>query len=506
MSSGRRGGTTRHTTYNLLGYALPLGVAFVALPPTIRALGPELYGLFVLVMLAHDYLGYFDFGLGRAATKLLAEVVNDPARRASARDVFRTSLILHAALGLALGAAFALAVPLIVHYALPAGSTIGDEARRTLYSAATLGPILLVLIVTRGSLESLSRFDVINAVKIPSNALTYLIPWYGAVGGWPLYWIVLGIALMRLLTAAAYLWAILRFLPEGHSEKFDGTLVRPLLSFGGHIMLASLAGMLLVDGDRFLVSHLLGPGSLTYYSVPQDLVTRAWIFPASLASALFPRFASTFSVDRELTGKLYRNSLRYSTVLLTPVAVAGALISGQFLTWWLSATFANEATRVLQIVALGVVIDSLTRIPLTFLQAVGSQATVTRVRWWSVPAMLVCSILALLHAGLVGAAAVWAGRMAVELLILSRAARRHFPPGWTDTAGLGFRVLFVVSVAVCILAFGADRFLAPTGYSRIVVALALIVGFWAFGWLKVTPAEHRALLRHRLAEQLRAWT
>lgn len=71
LTSGRL--LARNTLWNLLGTLLPMGVAVVSIPPLVRALGLDRFGLLSLAWVVIGYFSLFDVGIGRALTKLVAE-------------------------------------------------------------------------------------------------------------------------------------------------------------------------------------------------------------------------------------------------------------------------------------------------------------------------------------------------------------------------------------------------------------------------------------------------
>src|SRR5579859_6205736 len=71
LTSGRL--LARNTVWNLLGTLLPMAVAVVSIPPLVRALGLDRFGLLSLAWIVIGYFSLFDVGIGRALTKLVAE-------------------------------------------------------------------------------------------------------------------------------------------------------------------------------------------------------------------------------------------------------------------------------------------------------------------------------------------------------------------------------------------------------------------------------------------------
>ncbi len=64
--------------WTLAGQIAPMAVTLIATPFTIRLLGSEGYGVFVLVALIPTYLGFADFGMGLGSTVALIDVQNEP--------------------------------------------------------------------------------------------------------------------------------------------------------------------------------------------------------------------------------------------------------------------------------------------------------------------------------------------------------------------------------------------------------------------------------------------
>ena len=62
----------RNTVWNLVGHLIPLIVAIFAIPPLIRILGTDRFGVLALAWVIIGYFSLFDLGLGRALTQLVA--------------------------------------------------------------------------------------------------------------------------------------------------------------------------------------------------------------------------------------------------------------------------------------------------------------------------------------------------------------------------------------------------------------------------------------------------
>ena len=68
----------RNTLLTLVGTVIPTLVGIFTVPRIVGALGTDRFGLLALVWLVLGYAGVFDFGLGRATTKFVAQATGDP--------------------------------------------------------------------------------------------------------------------------------------------------------------------------------------------------------------------------------------------------------------------------------------------------------------------------------------------------------------------------------------------------------------------------------------------
>ena len=93
----------------------------------------------------------------------------------------------------------------------------------------------------------------------------------------------------------------------------------------------SFIGPLLTSLDRFVIASIAGAKAVTYYTVPFNLASRVTALPGSLSNALFPRFSAASEVASR---RLMYEAVRTLSVILTPLIIAGMLIMGSFLTWW----------------------------------------------------------------------------------------------------------------------------------------------------------------------------
>src|SRR5439155_14462406 len=176
----------------------------------------------------------------------------------------------------------------------------------------------------------------------------------------------------RIAAWAAHSLLCLRVLPElGQSVAWERSAASPLLRFGGWMMVTNVVSPLLVTLDRFLIVALVSVTAVAYYGTPFEVVIKFLLLPSALMGVMFPAFSASFAHDSERTAILFRRCAKSLFLVLFPVMLCTVALAQDGLKLWLGSEFAQHGFRVLQILAVGVFINSLANVPFAFLQGVG---------------------------------------------------------------------------------------------------------------------------------------
>jgi len=282
----------RNAVLNLIGQAVPLVVGVLTIPFVVRGLGTDRFGLLSLAWVVLGYFTIFDLGLGRATTKYVAEALGRGEGNRIPRIVW-TSVTVQAFMG-AVGAIALMGITdLLVDRILNIPPELVGEARDTFHILALSIPVALVSSSFRGVLEASQRFDLLNAIKIPSSSLTFLLPLLGVYLGLSLPGIIALILAASIVTLMVFVAMDIRIFPELKRYSSSFALFRSLFAFGGWVTVSGVVGPILVYLDRFLIGSILTMSAVAYYTAPYEAVTRLWVIPSSMTMALFPAF-STF--------------------------------------------------------------------------------------------------------------------------------------------------------------------------------------------------------------------
>jgi O-antigen/teichoic acid export membrane protein len=489
----------RNTALNLIGQALPLLVAIATIPLVISGMGTERFGIFAMAFVVIGYLSMFNFGLGRTTTKFVSEALGK-GEHDRVPSVIWTSLIfvaLFSSVGLVLLVGL---TPLLVGRVLNIPPGLEAEARLVFYIVSASVPLTLVTLNFTGVLEAYQRFDLINAIKIPSESLNYLIP-AGAVlfnAGLPAIMILL--VAKNLIVLALYFLSCSRTLKSDFTFCIDLKAARSLFGYGWWVALSNAATSFLWYLDRFLVGTFLTMSAVTYYTAPYQLVSRAFIIPASLMPVLFPAFSALEAVSSKKLQELFSRSFKYM-ILIMGFAMGGVMVfSGEILQVWLGSEFAAESTLALQILAAGVFFGSLSWLGGTLLQSLGYPKVTALIQFPQIPVYIVLLWLLIKYFGIEGAALARTLRIALTAVILFWMCFRHklVMPAALLRGGL-WRSIIAVSVVLfltVIIKSAFDFSMPAMVVFFLVYSLSGSLAIWYYG-LDAKDKETIMLMRKR---------
>ena len=149
---------------------------------------------------------------------------------------------------------------------------------------------------------------------------------------------------------------------------------------------STLVAPLILAADRLVIATYGSLASLTYYVVPYEVITKLWILSASLLAAAYPQMTALRKAELRQLGD---RSLYWLLRVATPLTIGAILLAEPGLKAWVGARIANQATPVLQLLAIGVWLNVLAQVPQTVLQATGNADAVARLQMLELPFYLV---------------------------------------------------------------------------------------------------------------------
>jgi O-antigen/teichoic acid export membrane protein len=330
--------------FGFLSWILPIGLSIYATPKILNGLGHTDYGIFALIL---GFISYsFTFGIGRAATKYIAEY-RQTDESDKIQQAVSATLLVCIIVGL-FGATFiALTANWLTIDVFKVESSLQGVTINSFYLAAATIFVMMLSQVFSGVVQGIHRFDIYSNIMnfnsfstiIGNIVLVYFNQGLLTLLGWNL--------LTTTLTCLLYyIYAKRNLSIFKLNFNFSSKILRQVLQFSIGIIAYQVFANLTFLIERGLITRKFGTENLTYYVLPMTLALYIHAVISSLTLVIFP-LASELSNQTDKLLTLYTKSTKI--VCAAVFLIAGSLItvSPVFLTLWLGNEIAEKSTVLL---------------------------------------------------------------------------------------------------------------------------------------------------------------
>lgn len=475
-----------NTLWNVGGQVLPLLVGIAVLPFLIKMMGIERYGFITLVWVLIGYAGLFDFGISRAMTRIVAQRLARGDSR-GALHVANVSTNYLLIFGLILGVAMATCSELIVERWLNISPALHQEALHSMWLLSLSIPVVMLSTGYRGCLEAYQKFGLINLIRVVLGVATYIGPLVALMFSSRLEYVVAFVVLMRFVSNFAHAMVCRRHCGFVFRPRWpDAPTSKELFSLGGWISVSNLVSPLLTYLDRLILGGLVMMQMVAYYATSYDLISKMLIIPFAITAALFP-VASGLTPGSDVAKKLYLGTIRVLFVVMFPVVFAVVALAEPGLQLWLGTDFARHGAPVLQVLALGILLNTLAQAPATMIQATGHPKWMAVLHVIELPVFVFALWVLTEKYGIMGTAMAAAGRFGLDALILFLLATRNL-------VHIPFKPMAVLPPAgVAALLLGAAA-MEKAAWLSLLTAMAGVLLFAVYAWFLLLKQEERSRL------------
>jgi O-antigen/teichoic acid export membrane protein len=348
--------TRKRITYNVLfsfmSWIIPLGLSFLLTPVIVGGLGPEKYGLYILIMGMVGYLAALNFNIGRALTKYIAGYQADQQTDQISQGLSST-LWLYMGIGLINVVMVVFLSDWLVKDVFNITASYHQMARVSLWLAAT-GLFFTLLIQVFGAVpQAAQRFDLYGTVialsaagSIGGNAV---MVWLGfdvsALIGW--------VALVNFITGSTFCIIALRLVPDIKlTWNFKKSTFIEIIKFSGWVSGYQIFGSLLVLFERSWLTRSVGSVGVTFYVVPMIIAMYIHGFIGSITLLLFPMLSETNAQGEWVRmQQIYMRSSKYVSALIVFLVITLIVVGQKLLLNWMGEDFALQTKGVLEIQA-----------------------------------------------------------------------------------------------------------------------------------------------------------
>lgn len=479
--------------WTLAGQVVPLGVSLITSPIVIRLLGAEGYGVMILVLLIPGFLSFADFGMGMASTKFGSEAYAAGSRDKEARIVRTAALI-----------AFLTSIPAAVILFFLSGTVVAwlnvperlvGEASISLKLAAVTFVINFLCLVfntpqltrLRMDLNTLvnSGFRILGAIAIP--IVIYL--------GGGLIGVFVVLFVVSLLTLLGHLFFSGRLLSELFQTSIEKAAIRPMLKFGGALVIGGIAAILLTNSEKLVLTKVTSVETLAFYSAATTLAMTIAMFSGSMIQSLLPAFSQLQSPDnRAALIALYSRGIRINLILLVPGLLTLALIAKPFFTLWGGEDFGRESPLPFYILLCGLAFNVLAYFPYAAIMASGRSDIFAKLYWMELVPYLLLVVWLTSSFGAAGAAAAWSIRVIADTGVLFWLARKVGGVSFTPRA----KHSFVAAFATMIIPFATILYFRELNSVAIVTTLVTAAVYAVIVWKVILETEEATWFKSKL--------
>lgn len=447
---GRR--LVANTAANLGGQTLILLLVFWTTPYLIHHFGPDLYGVFVLLLTSVEFFSLIDLGINPSLVKYVAERL--PQGRIE--DINRyvgTALTLFLIAGAVIAVGLALSADWIVRHVL----NVAPALHRSVVMGFWIAGVTFLFRFTGQAFSAIpiatQRFDVANAVNVGTESFrlvgsVLLVSWGYLLEG------VLLVTLVATLASGAANLVIARRLIPGLSwrPRFSAGHFREIVHFSKFVVIANLSGRVVHSLDKMIVAYFLPVASVAFYAVPYALSQRLWALVGNVTAVVFP---AASALSGAVSGpKLHELYVRGSKIVAAAAgfpAAALCLLSGELLQYWIGPEFSREGALVLRLLSLGFLVNCLGHVPYVMIQATGRPEVAARFAGLNGLINLVLFLLLIPPFGIVGAAAGFLGAQMIVIPWFIHRVNLALGTGWRDLVRRAYAPVLAATACGCLV-------------------------------------------------------
>lgn len=404
----------RNVLLNLVGWALPAIAALVSIPLLARGFGAARFGLVVLAWSSVSIFSLFDFGLGRALTRVVAERLAAHDDQSIADVVWSASWVL---LGLTVILAIVgfMAAPFVVDRLLHVPPDTRQDAIGVIRFIALAIPPLAHGVALRGVLEAGQRFRLVNQLRVPLGIATYVGPLVALPFGASAQ-----VAVGIVVAARVVYWIAHFFVLDGVAPGVarprapSRVALRELAHVGGWITVSNVVSPIIVQADRIAVATLFPIAASGWYGSAAEVATKQWLFTAALQPVLFSALSAAIKPAPARAAQLMERAARITLLALLPVAIVLAAFAEPALRAWIGPAYSPDAGPVLRWLAVAVYVNAVCQVPYSVLQGGIDARAPALLHLVELPVYLGLLVWLATTIGIRGVAIAWFIRMLVD--------------------------------------------------------------------------------------------
>jgi O-antigen/teichoic acid export membrane protein len=318
---------------------LNLLVGFISVPLAVGYLGRDRYGVWITISSLLAFLSFTDFGLGSSLLNAVADA-NGRNDRHQAQRYVSSAFWLLAVMGIVLWVAFAGSSHWIAAQLFSGNgpSSLLSEASPAVFIAITIFFLNFPLNLFAYVLSAHQENAIVNITAMITAAanLVAIVVVVACKAG--LIWLVLsysGCGLVVSLICSIWLFGYSKPWLKPSIQAVDWTVMRNLLGTGWKFLAVSFFWMINSQTDNLIISHFLGPGAVTPYSIAFRLFSYTVVFQSFAVFALWPAYTEARARnDVAWIRRAFRANVFFSFISSAPFAILFIVFGQRIIRLW----------------------------------------------------------------------------------------------------------------------------------------------------------------------------
>lgn len=318
-------------------------VSFISVPLAVGYLGRDRYGAWITISSLLVFLSFTNFGLGSSLLNAISDAHGRDDRPQAQRYVASAFWLL-VIIGILLWVPFAGASHWISAQLFSGGgnSSLLAEASPAILIAITIFFLNFPLGLYSEVLTAYQQRAIVNICAIITSIgnLVAIVAVVTLKGG--LVWLVLAYSGCGLLVSAVTsVWLYYHAKPwlRPSISAVDSSLVGNLFRSGWKFLVTSIFWIVNLQTDNLIISHFLGPGAVTPYSIAYRLLSYAVIFQSFAVPALWPAYSEArVRNDTAWIRRAFKTNLIFSFVSSLPLTILFVVFGQQIIGLWAGPT------------------------------------------------------------------------------------------------------------------------------------------------------------------------
>ena len=406
---------------NLVGRGWSALMALAFVPFYLRFIGVEGYALVGFSLTLFSIASLLDLGIGTTLNRELARRAATPTQAQDARDLVLTLEAVYWALGLLIGLAVFLAAPAIAHHWIKSPTLSPGAVEQAVRLMGVALAFQWPMSLYSGGLLGLERQVTLNTVMAVMSTVrgvgAVLVLWLVAPTVEAFFTWQIVASLLQTAWSAVALW---RSLPAARDVAvFRADLIMDIGGFAAGVTGISVFSLILTQLDKVVLSALLPLETFGYYTLAGVVASAATIPVSPVFAAVFPRMSRLVAKHDEVgLAGLYHVSTQLISVAMLPFATVIMFFAPEILfAWTRNPAVAEHSALLVTLITGGAIINASLNIPYALQLAYGW----VRLGFWMTLVNVVLLVPAIyyaaVHYGAAGAATVWIGMNACNLLV-----------------------------------------------------------------------------------------